>query len=716
MDRELFDSNENRIHKQAGGYLLMEKLTLRKKIKVLEHAFAGSAGAYYSINLTKNLVPGTMYQVIDDEEYSINEQIGMPDNAAFSDVVEYWGSKLEEKEKKEYFEFLKISNLLEHYEKGQKHVSHRYWTKTALFEPMLAEQHIVMFKDEENQDILAITYVLDLTQEYKKQQYSELLEQKNEELEHMLEVERNYSEIMSALSKVYWQIYSIDLLTDTYIEVFNGYGDENRHLCRNDRAQESFYNILNAFVSKEYLDIMNAFLNHKTLAGRLSNTDSISLDFYATMGQWLCATYIAQKRDENGNVTNVLFTIKNIDEQKQQEFKQQELLRKTAVAADAANRAKSAFLFNMSHDIRTPLNGITGLLKIDKAHFDDYELVKENHEKMLISADHLLSLINDVLEMSKLEDGSVQLSHDIVDLVELSDEVGTIIKVRTEAEGISFEVGIQELPVPYVYGSPTHLRKIFLNIYGNCIKYNKMNGSLKTTMKCLGIEENTVTYQWHISDTGIGMSEEFIDHIYEPFVQEHSEDRGEYHGTGLGMAIVKGLVDQMKGTIEISSEKGVGTTFIITIPFEIAEKPEESINLEEVNADISGFSLLLVEDNELNAEIAEMILKDHGAKVTLATDGSQAVSMFEKCKQGDFDAILMDVMMPVMNGLVATKKIRSMEREDAKTIPIIAMTANAFKEDEQKCIEAGMNAHLVKPLHIKKVIATIAHFCKRRDD
>lgn len=640
----------------------------------------------------------------------------MPDNAAFSDVVDYWGSKLDEKEKQGYFEFFKISNLLEHYKKGQKHVSHRYWTKTALFEPMLAEQHIVMFKDEENQDIIAITYVLDLTQEYEKQQYSKLLEQKNKELKHMLEVERNYSEIMSGLSKVYWQIYSVDLLTDTYIEVFNGYGNENKHLCRNDRAQESFYNIVNTFVSQEYLDMMNAFLNHKTLVGRLSNTDSISIDFYATMGQWLSATYIVQKRDENGNVINVLFTIKNIEEQKQQEFKQQELLRKTAVAADAANRAKSAFLFNMSHDIRTPLNGITGLLKIDKAHFDDFELVKENHEKMLISADHLLSLINDVLEMSKLEDGTMQLSHEIVDLAELSNEVGTIIKVQTAEEGISFDIGIQELPIPYVYGSPTHLRKIFLNIYGNCIKYNKIDGSLKTTMKCIGIEGNTVTYQWQISDTGIGMSEEFIEHIYEPFVQENSEDRGEYHGTGLGMAIVKGLVDQMKGSIEITSKKGVGTTFSITIPFEIAEKPEEASNLEEANADISGLKLLLVEDNELNAEIAEIILKDHGAKVTLATDGLQAVNMFEKSKQGDFDAILMDVMMPVMNGLMATQKIRSMEREDAKTIPIIAMTANAFKEDEQKCIEAGMNAHLVKPLHIKKVIATIAHFCKRMDE
>lgn len=570
------------------------------------------------------------------------------------------------------------------------------------------------FKDEENGDVLAISYILDQTEEFRKKQYNQLLEQKNDELEKMLDVERNYSSIMSALSKIYWQIYSVDLIEDTYIEVFNGYGAENTHLCRSDRAQESFNNIVCQFVSKDYLDTMRSFLNHKTLIGRLANTDSISLDFYATMGQWLSATYIAQKRDENGAVTNALFTIKNINEQKQAEFKQQEILKQAASAADAANRAKSAFLFNMSHDIRTPLNGIIGLLKIDKAHFDDKELVRNNHEKMLVAANHLLSLINDVLQMSKLEDGTVQLAHEVVDLAALSDEVGTIINMRTTEAGISFHIGKQELPAPYVYGSSTHIKQIFLNVYGNGIKYNKMGGSLNTSMECLGIEKNIVTYRWYISDTGIGMSEEFLKHIFEPFAQEDSNNRSEYHGIGLGMAIVKNLIKQMNGTIEIKSKKGTGTTFIIMLPFEIAQKPKNVVkNKESEAANIKGLNLLLVEDNELNAEIAETILQDHGAKVTIATDGLQAIKIFEEYKPGSFDAILMDVMMPNMNGLTATKKIRNLERPDAKTIPIIAMTANAFKEDAEKCIEAGMNAHLAKPLHIKEVISTIAKFCKK---
>ena len=271
------------------------------------------------------------------------------------------------------------------------------------------------------------------------------------------------------------------------------------------------------------------------------------------------------------------------------------------------------------------------------------------------------------------------------------------------------------MPIPYVYGSPTHLRQLFLNIYGNCIKYNKIGGSLKTSLKCLSIEKGIVTYQWYISDTGIGMSQEFLKHIYEPFVQENTTGRTHYQGTGLGMAIVKHLIDKMGGTIDITSEKNVGTTFVLTIPFETAEEPEEVLDSKDTKAaDIQNLKLLLVEDNELNAEIAETILHDHGAKVMMVSNGKEAVNIFQDNEPGTFDAILMDIMMPVMDGLTATKTIRAMDREDAKTIPIIAMTANAFKEDAQRCLEVGMNAHLAKPLNIEEVISTIARLCGKK--
>lgn len=391
-------------------------------------------------------------------------------------------------------------------------------------------------------------------------------------------------------------------------------------------------------------------------------------------------------------------------------------LREAVFQAQKANAAKSSFLSRMSHDIRTPLNGIIGLIKINETHMDDRELVKTNQDKMLVSADHLLSLINDVLQMSKLEDENIEISHEPIDLGEISREVGTIISGRTAEAGIAFEIGKQELPVSYVYGSPLHIRQIFLNIYGNCIKYNKPHGKVTTTLKCLGEKNGIVTYRWTISDTGIGMSEEFLKHIFEPFVQEHSDARTVYSGTGLGMSIVKKIIDRMNGTIVVTSKEGEGSTFVITLPFEIAEKPEEIPAEMDGEVNIAGLHLLLAEDNELNAEIARTLLEDEGAITTIVNDGQQAVDIFSRNKPGTFDAILMDIMMPEMDGLSATKAIRALDREDAGTIPIIAMTANAFDEDEKKCMEAGMNAHLVKPLDIQKMKEAVCRYLNKQND
>ena len=383
-----------------------------------------------------------------------------------------------------------------------------------------------------------------------------------------------------------------------------------------------------------------------------------------------------------------------------------------------ANEAKTRFLSRMSHDIRTPLNGIVGLLKVNEGHFDDEELIKTNHEKIKIAAEHLLSLINDVLQMSKLEDNETTLKSEPFCLATLSQEVRTIIEERAVEKGITFHADHTECPVLWVYGSPLHLRQIFLNIYGNCIKYNKENGSIFTSLECLGTQNEMVTYRWTIRDTGIGMSEEFLKHIFDPFAQERVDARSVYMGTGLGMTIVKNLLDQMGGTIEITSKEGTGSQFIITIPFKKAKAPEE-MPVENVSeyteASVQGLHLMLVEDNELNAEIAQVLLSDEGAIVTTVGNGKQALDLFAHSAPHTFDAILMDIMMPVMDGLTATKKIRNVPHTDAKTIPIIAMTANAFEEDAKKCFDAGMNAHLTKPLQIEVVVGTIARLCKTKE-
>lgn len=388
-----------------------------------------------------------------------------------------------------------------------------------------------------------------------------------------------------------------------------------------------------------------------------------------------------------------------------------EELQAALLQAEKANAAKTSFLSRMSHDIRTPLNGIIGLIKIDEDHFEDQKLVKENHKKMRVSADHLLSLINDVLQMSKLEDGNTVLAHEVISMAELSYDIVTIIKERAIEEGITWEYDTNNDAAmhSYVYGSPVHLRQIFLNIYGNCVKYNRPGGKIVTEAEIIEEHDNICTYRWTIRDTGIGMSQEFLAHIFEPFTQEKSDARSVYNGTGLGMTIVKALITQMGGTIAIESEEGVGSTFVITIPFEIAPAPAAVPETTDAEADydISGMNLMLVEDNALNAEIAETLLTDQGAKVTLVSDGKQAVDLFTSQPEGTFDAILMDVMMPVMDGLTATKTIRAMERPDAAAIPIIAMTANAFSSDAQACMEAGMTAHLAKPLNMSLLKKTL---------
>ncbi len=389
-------------------------------------------------------------------------------------------------------------------------------------------------------------------------------------------------------------------------------------------------------------------------------------------------------------------------------------LREAAVQAERANAAKSNFLSRMSHDIRTPLNGIIGLLEVDAAHPENREQVDSNREKMRVSADYLMSLLNDVLQMSKLESGETTLAHEPMDLNRMGEEILTIVDQRAAESGVTltFDEHSDQATDLWVYGSPLHLRQIFLNIYSNCIKYNKVGGSITTLFQMVEKDEKTVTYRWTISDTGIGMSEAFLEHIFDPFTQESTDARSVYQGTGLGMAIVKGLVEQMGGHIQVSSRVNVGSTFVVTLPFEIAEpvQAEASKEKDSAPADIRGMRLLLVEDNELNAEIARLLLEDKGAVITRVSDGQQALDLFREEPAGSFDGILMDVMMPVMDGLTATRAIRGLDRPDAKTIPIIAMTANAFAEDAAKCFAAGMNAHLSKPLDIRKVISTIARF------
>ncbi len=548
------------------------------------------------------------------------------------------------------------------------------------------------------------------------------------QLKTALDDEKRSRETVDAIAKLYWLIYRLDLRAGTYEEIF---AHEETQLFTGEKGliRDIYDEVCEKIAADEYKPMMVEFWDLSTLPQRLRDVDHVSVEYKTANGFWNLARFIVNKREEDGTVTGVLYVVHRNDAQKKQELEyQRELLaaaeemkrtnkklQETAAKAESANAAKSNFLSRMSHDIRTPLNGIIGLLKIDMAHFDDQALVMENHKKMQTAANHLLSLINDVLQMSKLEDGNFVLTREVVSLVSLTQDIVNIIIGRAVEAGIEwdYEKGKSVIPYPYIYGSPVHLRQIFLNIYGNCIKYNRPGGKITTIVDTLEEKDGFCTYRWTITDTGVGMSQEFISHIFEPFVQERADARSVYHGTGLGMTIVKGLVEKMNGTITVTSQLGVGSTFVVAIPFEIAQPPQETAAVQTGTADIHGLRLLLVEDNELNAEIAQTLLEDEGAQITLAVNGREAVERFAAEPPGSFDAILMDIMMPVMDGLSASRAIRAMERPDAAAIPILAMTANAFEEDAQKCFAAGMNAHLSKPLRISEVVSEIARLCRR---
>ena len=550
--------------------------------------------------------------------------------------------------------------------------------------------------------------------EDKKEEWTE----RERELQQALRASEERYEIIHALSAVYQELTDIDLENQTY-RVVSGYQNSCKYQGIVGPLEEFQYFVLHRIFAPEEVEEGKAFMDFSNITERMGDRSYLAQEFQGRNQSWYLVTLIPRCRNEAGKVTRLMVSARNVDEQKKRELSYQRGLEEAVQEARRAEAAKSNFLSRMSHDIRTPLNGIIGLLKINETHFDDKDLLLENHRKMKVAANHLLSLINDVLEMSKLEDGSMVLTHEFISLVDLTRDIVTIVVDRAVESGIvwDYEKGKSKIPYPYIYGSPVHLRQIFLNIYGNCIKYNRPGGKITTIVEALDEEREGIgTYRWTISDTGIGMSPEFLSHIFEPFAQERTDARSAYQGTGLGMAIVKSLLDQMGGTIEITSEEGVGSTFVIEIPFEIAPPPEElPAEVPVSEEEIRGLHLLLAEDNNLNAEIAQVLLQDQGARVTLVTNGKQALKLFEASPAGTFDAILMDVMMPVMDGLAATRAIRALKRADAKTIPIIAMTANAFREDAEKCMAAGMDAHLSKPLELPKVVSAIAGCCHRKN-
>lgn len=520
--------------------------------------------------------------------------------------------------------------------------------------------------------------------------------------------------IMRSLSNIYLSAFYVDIKRNTYTGI-NGSSSIRDIVVMQNGADSVLEAAVTQLSDEEHRESMLKFIDFATLPERMGNEKIITLEFRGDFAGWCRANFIVAGKDALGGLSHVIFAVQEIDEEKKKELDYQNKLAESAEEATRANLAKSEFLSRMSHDIRTPMNGIMGMLDIVKKNRHDEARVDDGLKKIETSAGYLLTLINDVLEMNRIESGKLYLTEEPFDLNEILANDIRITRQLAIEYGVTVYGDVpKELPHPYLLGSPLYIRQLLMNIEGNAVKYNKPGGTVDCSVEEISSTEDTATFRFRIADTGIGMSEAFMEHIFEPFSQEKSDSRTTFSGSGLGMAIVKKLADAMHGTVEVESTVGVGSVFTVTLTFGIDKCPSQKKQGElQMDANtLSGARILLVEDNEINMEIAQFMLEEAGARIETAENGQIAVDKFEEAEAGYYDIILMDIMMPVMDGLTASKRIRASGKTDAKTITIIAMTANAFAEDVKKCLDAGMNAHIAKPLNVDNIVNTVCPFIK----
>ena len=530
------------------------------------------------------------------------------------------------------------------------------------------------------------------------------------------QLEKQYR-IISAVSSIYSSCFLFSL-DGRSVEVIRAQEDMRPQLDQLTRPQQVVDLLVQKHVTPAYRQSFRAFTDLSSVERRLTGASSLSCPFEDLSGRWMSAVLIPQEYDDGGGIQSVLLLLRDMTAEKRRELDYQEQLRQAAQQAERANLAKTDFLRRMSHDVRTPINGIRGMVAISRHYAGDETKQEECREKILSASGFLLDLVNDVLDMNKLESGSVQLEERPFSLGEVMESVLSIIEIRAGERGVVLHREVMDVVHDRLIGSPLHLRQILLNISSNAVKYNHPGGSVAISCRELPPADpavrGPVTFTFTCADTGVGMSQEFQTRAFEPFAQEDTTVHSTYSGTGLGLPIAKELVEHIGGSISFVSQQGKGTTFTIVLPFlpdPDSAAPAAPVPVEELPS-IAGARVLLAEDNDMNREITRFILEKQGVQVVEALDGRQAVEAFAQSAPGSFDVVLMDVMMPVMDGLEATRRIRSMDRPDAKTVPIFALTANAFVDDQVRSRKAGMNEHLPKPLDAPKLILLIRKYLR----
>lgn len=517
---------------------------------------------------------------------------------------------------------------------------------------------------------------------------------------------------LHALGTAYYHISRLNLKTKK-IELVKRSREMDMGIKENTSDWDPQFKIIEDIIAEPFVQKYMEFFDIQTMAVRLHNKESMSSEFKKKDGSWFLSMVVPQSYDKNGNVTSVLFANRDVTDEKLRELKQEEELREAKLKAECANKAKSSFLLNMSHDIRTPMNAIIGYAELASRHLQETDKLGRYLEEIQICGKELLSMLGNVLDLARIENNKVEMEYTVSNVHECFENC--VIMFQQQAESKNQTISLTEqIMYPYVYMDEPHLSEVCLNIISNAIKYTNTGGWIS----CNVVQKSCEKEDWcnmiiSITDNGIGMSEEFQKRVFETFERERNTTSSHIEGSGIGMGITKKLVELMDGTIEVESKQGEGSTFTVTIPCRKASEDDSLVkknsNLRNKNC-LNGVRILLVEDNEINTEIATELLTEEGCIVETANDGVACIDMIEKADADYYKMILMDIQMPVMNGYDATLAIRKMKDTKKARIPIIAMTANAFAEDAQKGLSVGMNAHVAKPVDMNILVPTMLKF------
>lgn len=680
--------NEKKMHQpdtEKRGY---QKLVNEKE--VLDRLCMDLTAAYYV-----ELHSGKFEVMHLLDKSNASELLNQRQYTDFDQFTNHYASAfLEKSKRKEFLGWFACSNLRTVMEQSERVTYHFETIPNGQGHKYFEAQAIRIRKNENSFEILiGFRYIDDIMEK-------ELAVQK--QLQKTLDELKLNNEIISAISKCYSSIFRIDLTKDYFQDISI---DDTIHKLTGKEgcASEKLNMLCNTLVASEYRPMIHEFLDLGTLPQRLKHEESIVTEFRTCDGSWERLRFIVKKRDASGKTTHVLCTVRSFTDAKRRELD----LYYEAEEAKREAELKTKFLANMSHDIRTPLNGLIGMLNLADQYADDSAMQQKIREKCKESLGFLVSLVNDVLDMSKLESGNLEQHEITFDILPLIQSANVQAHIRANDRKIRYIVDWDKTDIrhPYLIGNPVYVTRIFSKIVDNAVKFSKDGGEVHVWGKEEFIDQEHVKIELGCADDGIGMSPEFVKHAFDLFAQEKQSSRSHYEGSGLGLPIVKKLVERMEGTIELKSKQGVGTKVVVRLPFRIGKKEEavwKETDFEKIS--VAGMRALVVEDNELNMEIAKAMLEKNGIEVTGAVDGQEAFERFEASVQGYFDVIFMDIMMPRMNGLDAARAIRSTRRIDSGRIPIIAMSANAFAEDIINSRIAGIDRYLAKPLDEEKMI------------